>query len=219
MCGVPVTRALYAIASGPAPLFDERGARYQPGLRGATLERGTSWCSDGSLEWGQAGDLVSSPEDLCGLVPIGKWIGCCGPTGMDGKNLACAAGHPLATRVGDCWTPSCVIFSPRDVLSEAAPAEAAVLPGPVVSLGGEEPLTDPRALWARLHERLGCSAWYGAEVTLLLEDRVTAADEPLVLLWRGAEVSRQAGLPVEAVLDAFVAARRIHGARVMLILA
>lgn len=46
---------------------------------------------------------------------------------------------------------------------------------------------------------------------------VTATDEPALIVWRLATTSRAAGLPVDAVLDAVVAARRLLGAQVMLL--
>lgn len=215
-CGEVVSRPLLEIVGGSAPLFDAQGERYAAGLRGATPERGTLWRSDGSLEWGARGDVVVHADDVVGLARVGAWSGCCGPTGMDGENLACASGHAIATRVADCWTPNFVVFTGRAVAIDAANGEV-VLPGAAVVLDPERPLREASALWVRLHEVLGCSGWYGADVATLLEDRVTATEAPIVVVWRDAAASRAAGLPVEAVVDAFVAARRRSAAQVMLI--
>lgn len=215
-CGAVVSRPLLEIVGGSAPLFDAQGERYAAGMRGASPERGTLWQSDGSLEWGARGDVVVHADDVVGLARVGSWSGCCGPTGMDGENLACPSGHAIATRVADCWTPSFVAFTGGAVAIDEASGEV-VFPGAAVVLDPGRPLREASALWLRLHEVLGCSGWYGAEVATLLEDRVTATDAPIVVVWREAATSRAAGLPVEAVLDAFVAARRRLAAPVMLV--
>lgn len=217
-CAVAVSGALLELVGGPAPLFDAAGERYRPGMAGATIERGTAWRCDGSLEWGSPGDVVVHADDLRGVAPIGAWIGCCGPTGMDGLNLACPNGHAIGTRVADCWSPDFAVLAAHAVALIAASDEPG-FPGDVVTLDPGRPLREPGALWVRLHELLGCSAWYGDDLASLLEDRVTASDDPALLIWRASAASRAAGLPVDAVLDGFVAARRRHGARVMLILA
>lgn len=66
-----------------------------------------------------AADFLGTDEVFYGLVQneilvnrgvlyaidCGKRIGCCGPDGSDGLNLACSAGHEIGTEVGDCWQP------------------------------------------------------------------------------------------------------------------
>lgn len=215
-CDVAVSRALLEWTGGPPPLFDEEGARHVPWQPETTPERGTLWRSDGSLEWGVAGDLLLHADDGIGLAPIGSWIGCCGPCGLDGKNLACPNGHAVATRVADCCTPDFMIVAATEVVITEARG-ASVFPGEVVALDPGRPIVEASALWVRLHEALGCSAWYGEDVATLLEDRVTATEAPLCVVWRASAASRAAGLPVESVVDAFMAARRRWRARVMLI--
>lgn len=51
-------------------------------------------------------DPVLCPADLVGTVKVpGRWIGCCGPAGADGPNLACAGcGARVGLWIGDCYT-------------------------------------------------------------------------------------------------------------------
>ncbi len=53
-------------------------------------------------------EFVLCPEDVQGLQPIlgkGRRSGCCGPSGQDGPNLACACCNvELGTEMDDCCT-------------------------------------------------------------------------------------------------------------------
>nr|BFD87027.1 hypothetical protein StreXyl84_64280 [Streptomyces sp. Xyl84] len=54
--------------------------------------------------------FVVHPDDaLPHLEPFtfgDNWLGCCGPTGSHGPNLACLCGSPLATWAADCMGPN-----------------------------------------------------------------------------------------------------------------
>ncbi len=51
-------------------------------------------------------DLLLSPGDLIGTTKIlSRWGGCCGPSGHEGPNLACAGcGAEVGVWIGDCYT-------------------------------------------------------------------------------------------------------------------
>ncbi|MGW2839913.1 hypothetical protein ACWCWD_19215 [Streptomyces sp. NPDC001493] len=74
---------------------------------GRITRRMLSEGSDASrAEPGAAVDLLLSPGDLVGTTEIqGRWGGCCGPSGHDGPNLACAGcGAEVGVWIGDCYT-------------------------------------------------------------------------------------------------------------------
>lgn len=52
--------------------------------------------------------VLVNPEDAVALQPLPNWensMGCCGPTGDEGLNRACACGAPVATLAADCFGP------------------------------------------------------------------------------------------------------------------
>jgi len=49
-------------------------------------------------------EFILSLRDLVSAHPAGIRNGCCGADGLDGPNLFCPEGHPIATEVSDCWT-------------------------------------------------------------------------------------------------------------------
>lgn len=57
---------------------------------------------------GTRNTVVVHPDDAPGLQPLPDWAnsnGCCGPTGTDGLNRACACGARVATLAADCFGP------------------------------------------------------------------------------------------------------------------
>jgi hypothetical protein len=64
----------------------------------------------GTVSAGPRDSIVVHPDDvLPRLKPFtsgDNWVGCCGPTGAHGPNLACACGSRLATWAADCMGPN-----------------------------------------------------------------------------------------------------------------
>lgn len=77
---------------------------------------------------GPARAVVLSPGDIRGVEPIAaRRIGCCGPMGIDGPNLACAeCGAEVAVEAADCCTWQEIVLDSRF-------AEAVEAQGPQVS--------------------------------------------------------------------------------------
>lgn len=70
----------------------------------------------------EPGDLLVAVQDERGTTPVGRRVGCCGVDGIDRPNTACANGHPVGTRIQDCWTPHLIVF-------DRAAVSLIVLPG------------------------------------------------------------------------------------------
>ncbi|MCX4776427.1 hypothetical protein [Streptomyces sp. NBC_01264] len=52
--------------------------------------------------------VLTHPDAAAGLLPLPHWEnsnGCCGPTGNQGLNRACACGAQVATLAADCFGP------------------------------------------------------------------------------------------------------------------
>jgi hypothetical protein len=62
-------------------------------------------------------DLLLSPGDLVGATKLlSRWSGCCGPSGHQGPNLACArCGAKVGLWIGDCYTWLEVVLNGRMV--------------------------------------------------------------------------------------------------------
>ncbi|MFD0269401.1 hypothetical protein ACFVGY_22955 [Streptomyces sp. NPDC127106] len=58
---------------------------------------------------------VIGPDDVRGVEPIPRRRqGCCGPSGSQGPNLACAGcGAEVAVETADCYTPQQIALDPR----------------------------------------------------------------------------------------------------------
>jgi hypothetical protein len=54
--------------------------------------------------------VLINRADVLRLKKVGIRQGCCGPDGMDGPNLACRLGHPVAVEMSACFTPDLVYF-------------------------------------------------------------------------------------------------------------
>lgn len=67
----------------------------------------------------QVGGFVLAPTDVTGIRYTGnrtRMSGCCGPSGIDGPNLLCAAcGAEVGTESSDCWTVHEVVLEPAAV--------------------------------------------------------------------------------------------------------
>jgi hypothetical protein len=191
-CGAALTPALAPWRGQPLTLLDGQDA----------LPRGFYWQSPPGTEfWQGAGpdQIVVNRHDLVGLTPSGKNNqGCCGPSGMDGLNLLCPCGRPIATDVADCWTPHMALFGPRVGLGAATGLDE---PGTSVFTIGGEPLRSLRAFVAWAHSALGATAWYGDDVEMLVLDWLTRTgdDETLCIVWLNSETSKAAGVPVRAI--------------------
>lgn len=174
------------------------------------LPQGFFWrAPEGADFWQGAGPslVVTNRHDLVGLKPSGDRSGCCGPSGMDGPNLSCPAGHPVAIEVSDCWTPHMALFG-----SQAALCSAAGLEGPdarVFNVGGAEPLRSKEAFVAWAHGALDAAEWHGDDVRALVEAwlKRTGEGETACIVWLNAETSRQAGVPLGAIEAAVTGAQ------------
>ncbi|MEZ0096376.1 hypothetical protein ABH925_007583 [Streptacidiphilus sp. EB129] len=105
-----VPRGRYAIDSDPwgAPFVAATCAPRPPAPRTgrALLRTGTG----NTVSGGWRDSVVVHPDDvLPRLEPFtlgDNWLGCCGPTGAHGPNLACVCGSRLAAWAADCIGPN-----------------------------------------------------------------------------------------------------------------
>lgn len=135
-CGIPVTAEVELLAELPEERYRDADDREEPGV---TVPRG-SYAIDPDpfgapyvvpeqplpppapancrVPGGPQGTLVLHPDDGLDLRPHPEHrrsVGCCGSSGVDGRNLVCRCGGEIGTLVGDCWTaqelrldPGCV---------------------------------------------------------------------------------------------------------------
>lgn len=204
-CGAEVGAPVEEVVLAEPVFFAEDGAPSDPRHEPlCSLEPGTLWRAAPEV-FGPDLDLIVHPSSAEGLRRCGSWVGCCGPAGADGPNLACPAGHPVATRVADCYTADFVGFA-RDRVEER-PATRRVLPERTQILG-EPPITSLPQLVAALHACLTVSGWHGEDLEALVLDHATGPGEPVCIYWVDAAASVRAGLPVARALAAFARARR-----------
>ncbi|KOV77820.1 hypothetical protein ADL03_41480 [Nocardia sp. NRRL S-836] len=123
------------------------------------------------------GEIAVAPGDVRGVSWIpGRLEGdCCGVTGRDGPNLACACGREVATRVSDCSLWSVVWLEPAAV-------RAAGRPEPVTDwaeLDWRSPLPAEGDEW--WHDRMGIAAGVALAGVLACagETHVVAAAGPV----------------------------------------
>ena len=106
-----VPRGHYAIDPEPwgAPFVADGAPRRLARRTGRELMRSSAG-SGSTVSAGWRDSVVVHPDDvLPGLEPFtngNNWLGCCGPTGAHGPNLACACGSRLATWAADCMGPN-----------------------------------------------------------------------------------------------------------------
>ncbi|MCY1062090.1 hypothetical protein [Nannocystis sp. SCPEA4] len=212
-CGARVSAPVEEVLLAEPVFFTADGTandpRFEP--RGS-LEPGTLWRA-APEQFGREFDLLVHPDSAVDLAPCGGWMGCCGPAGGDGPNLACPSGHPVATRVADCHTADFVAFSRARVDERPAAAPSA---GRVVVIG-EPPIVRVQQLVAALHGCLGVTAWHDDDFEALVLDHTTSPGEPVRIYWVDAAASQRAGVPVAMALAAFACARRTHGGLTALI--
>ncbi|MFF9207647.1 MULTISPECIES: hypothetical protein [unclassified Streptomyces] len=104
-----VPRGRYAIDPTPwgAPFVAAPASRRRTRSSGRELLRADTGAT---VSAGWRNSIVVHPDDvLPRLEPFtlgDNWLGCCGPTGAHGPNLACSCGSRLATWAGDCIGPN-----------------------------------------------------------------------------------------------------------------
>lgn len=103
-----VPRGHYAVDPDPwgAPFVAAPASGHRTPSGGRELMRIDSHVS---VSAGWQNSFVVHPDDvLPRLEPFTRgdnWLGCCGPTGAHGPNLACRCGSRLATLAADCMGP------------------------------------------------------------------------------------------------------------------
>ncbi|KAA0933690.1 hypothetical protein FGF04_19100 [Streptomyces apricus] len=101
----------YAVDPEPwgAPSVAAAGPRRRP-ARSAGRELLRVATIGDTVSAGCRNSFVVHPDDvLPRLEPFtlgDNWLGCCGPTGANGPNLACVCGSRLATWAADCLGPN-----------------------------------------------------------------------------------------------------------------
>jgi hypothetical protein len=123
-CGAALTGDLVALPALPEVGDLDEGRDRRTGRARSTVPRGCyavdpePWgapyvAAPGSPSQrssaGPRGTFVVHRDDLPGLVPFANGnnqLGCCGPAGADGPNLACACGSRMGTWVADCLGPN-----------------------------------------------------------------------------------------------------------------
>ncbi len=165
-----------------------------------------------------AGPFVVNLRDVVDMKPTGDRSGCCGPSGMDGPNLACPAGHTVATEVGDCWTPRMALFDPASALDVATPGAE----GPsarVLVVGEHGPLRSRGAFLAWAHAALELGSWHGDDLGALVADWLscTFEHESVCILWLNADASARAGVPLQAIKAEIEGAHRGAPRRLILL--
>ncbi|WKE71567.1 hypothetical protein [Streptomyces sp. WP-1] len=113
-----VPRGCHAIDPDPwgAPFVPVEEPRPEAHSSGRELIRPHDWQT---VSAGRRDSVVVHPEDaLPRLTPFtcgDNWAGCCGPSGANGPNLACACGSRLATWAADCMGPNELLLDPARV--------------------------------------------------------------------------------------------------------
>jgi hypothetical protein len=73
------------------------------------------------------------PDDLVGVgnhPDRGRWIGCCGPSGIGGRNRTCGCGRAVGTERSDCMWPVAVYLDPAAVRVAEVESEPNATPDP-----------------------------------------------------------------------------------------
>lgn len=193
-CGIELTGSLAEIETPSCPLAMAPG---QP-----ALPSGVSWTVrrdhvSERLAGLAEGNLVVCRRDLRNTHPSGNRSGCCGPTGEEGPNLSCPAGHVVATEIAECWTPHLAHFS----------AEA-VVRRPTVEKGIRLVVFEPCPyvnLWhffGWLHKDLDLAEWFGVDAAALSSWGALQGTAPVRILWRDAHAATDAGIDLDALATA-----------------
>ncbi|MFE2352965.1 hypothetical protein [Streptomyces parvulus] len=119
-----VPRGHYAVDPEPwgAPFVSVDEARRRVRGAGRELMRPDSGLTESA---GRRDSVVVHPDDvLPRLEPFvlgDNWLGCCGPTGAHGPNLACVCGCRAATWAADCLGPNELHLDPVRVWAREQP--------------------------------------------------------------------------------------------------
>lgn len=70
------------------------------------------WSSFGGWFMLNLADAVGTREH----PEVRRLSGCCGPSGLNGKNKVCAQGHEIGTECSDCWMPHALMLDPKSVV-------------------------------------------------------------------------------------------------------
>ena len=128
------------------------------------------------------------------LEACGDRSGCCGPSGLNGPNVACACGAVVGTEVGDCWQTHYVALT--GVFLRPSGESRRVLVWPA---GADATLW---AFTAWLHEAFGLADWYGDDLGAIAR----AAGGASVLVLSGSAEGRAAGVPIGSWIEQLRAA-------------
>jgi hypothetical protein len=77
------------------------------------------------------GHFAIRPDALIGAgrhPDPGRWVGCCGPSGLGGPNRVCACGREIGTERADCLYAVAVYLDPAAVRAVEPEAEPGVAP-------------------------------------------------------------------------------------------
>jgi hypothetical protein len=196
MCGLELSASAVEIPGAPCPISDETGVDGIPAGVFFRAQAADVW--DGATR----GSVVIHRGDQRNMTPCGVRIGCCGTTGSDGPNLACAAGHVVATEVADCCTPHFVFFTPDAIVLRAPTPDASMTPVHVFRASAEMSNAWPFHTW--LHETLEASDWFGEDIGSLARWWLAANEGALTIVVLGSAGARASGMP----LDELAAAAR-----------
>ncbi len=190
-CGALLAGPLLEVRPHGCPLTMTDG---QPALPSGLLWRVVG---DPEFQGLLPGNLVVNLKDLRETRPCGARHGCCGPSGLDGPNLACPAGHVVGTEVADCWTPHLAHFVPDAVVCVPAQEEGVRL---LVFEAGSEPTAWHFTGW--LHAQLGAGDWFGTDVAALAAWFAKQPGPVVRILWRQPAGARGEGLDPEQLAQA-----------------
>jgi hypothetical protein len=106
-----------SVVCGPVePLEDPKQIGRKDGE--PAVPRGRFATADPLMEGSFGGWYMLNLADAVGTKPhreSGRWNGCCGADGMDGKNTLCEKGHEIGTECSDCWMAHALMLDPKSV--------------------------------------------------------------------------------------------------------
>jgi len=114
VCQLPLTSELRRLED-LSLLVPEAGREYLP--------QGFFHVEDGTCFEMAVGQYLVNLKDMSHTKyhpDTRRLIGCCGPSGYNGRNVVCSKGHEVGTEIADCLTPHATALDPAAVTLETA---------------------------------------------------------------------------------------------------
>lgn len=143
-------------------------------------------------------DVIGRPISASG-APIERFGGCCGPSGFEHLNIACANGHPVAVVQTECYLPHVAVLEPARVVRVAGGGDVPR----VVFLARYAAHQTFGDFCADLHTAFGFETWYGEDLPLILGKWGCQSPARIDLVWLQSGLAAANGLPMRFIQEAF----------------